>query len=593
MNNSNNNNNSLIQNVIDNSDIVQIIGEYINLEKKGNDYKGLCPFHNDSNPSLSVSPQKKVFKCFSCNASGNVISFVERIENISFKEALKKVALKSGIKVDIHESPQDIKKKKYYKIMSDACSLYEFYLNNTEEGKKALEYLHKRNITSDIIKKFHIGLSSHNDNIICKTLLEQKKYLPIDLKEVGLIDDKDGKYADLFHGRIMFPIMDSRNNIIAFSGRIYDMPSNSKYINSRENEIFKKKEVLFNYANAINDIKLKDHVYLFEGFMDVIACYRAGINNAICTMGTSLTDNQVDIISKLTNNVTLCYDGDAPGIEASKRAIKMFQRKNVNLTSIVLPDGLDPDDYINKYGKEKFLDLFNNNRISYIDYLYELSKRKLDINNPNSILNFQKEVYSLINELNNKALGNYLINKLSNDLSINKSSLENDLSKYEKSNTTITTIRKSNKAKTYEQKNYEEAEKGIIYLSFYNRDVCMKVRRKLGIDEFINSINRNILFALYDYYDLAKEMNKDDFLKSLEPLELETLNTIINTCQFYTVKCLDDFITYLKNANSYKTDVYLRNKIKSETDNEKLTKYVDEFVKNKKNLLKVKKSKKI
>lgn len=594
MNNSSNTNESLIQKVIDNSDIVEVIGEYINLEKKGNDYKGLCPFHNDSNPSLSVSPQKKVFKCFSCNAAGNVISFVQRIENISFMDALKKVANKSGIKLNLKENPHEQRRQKYYKILNDATSAYEFYLHNTNEGKKALEYLEKRHISLDVIKKFRIGLSSHNENIICKVLLEQNKYLPIDLKEVGLIDnDTNGKEVDLFHGRIMFPITDLKGNVVGFSGRVYDRESNSKYLNTKENEIFKKKEILFNYSSCVNDIKMLNHVFVFEGFMDVIACYRAGINNAIATMGTSLTENQVEIISSLTNNITLCYDGDNPGIEASKRAIKMFMKKNISLSSIVLPEGLDPDDYINKFGKEAFLDLFNNHRVSSIDYLYEIAKKKLDRSNPNSLIAFQKEVYNIIKEINNPSLNSYLLNKLSSDLAIDKSKLENDLSSYSSSKALINDIRKSNKSKeqTYERRNYEEAEKGIVYLSFYNRDVCMKVRKKLAIDEFINSINRNILFALYEYYDLSKEMDKDEFLKTLDPLELDTLNTIINTCQFYNVKCLDDFITYMKNANNYKTDLYLRKKINNETDTEKYTQFLDEFIKNKKSLIKIKKNK--
>ena len=594
MNNSSNTNESLIQKVIDNSDIVEVIGEYINLEKKGNDYKGLCPFHNDSNPSLSVSPQKKVFKCFSCNAAGNVISFVQRIENISFMDALKKVANKSGIKLNLKENPHEQRRQKYYKILNDATSAYEFYLHNTNEGKKALEYLEKRHISLDVIKKFRIGLSSHNENIICKVLLEQDKYLPIDLKEVGLIDDDtNGKEVDLFHGRIMFPITDLKGNIVGFSGRVYDRESNSKYLNTKENEIFKKKEILFNYSSCVNDIKMLNHVFVFEGFMDVIACYRAGINNAIATMGTSLTENQVEIISSLTNNITLCYDGDNPGIEASKRAIKMFMKKNISLSSIVLPEGLDPDDYINKFGKEAFLDLFNNHRVSSIDYLYEIAKKKLDRSNPNSLIAFQKEVYNIIKEINNPSLNSYLLNKLSSDLAIDKSKLENDLSSYSSSKALINDIRKSNKSKeqTYERRNYEEAEKGIVYLSFYNRDVCMKVRKKLAIDEFINSINRNILFALYEYYDLSKEMDKDEFLKTLDPLELDTLNTIINTCQFYNVKCLDDFITYMKNANNYKTDLYLRKKINNETDTEQYTQFLDEFIKIKKSLIKIKKNK--
>lgn len=619
--NSNNNyDNSLSQKVIDGSDIVSIISEYITLEKKGNDYKGLCPFHNDGNPSLSVSPSRKVFKCFSCNTAGNVITFVQKIENISFFDAMKKVAEKSGIKLDIKKSAFAERNEKYYKIMNDAVTTYEFFLKNTEEGKAALDYLYNRNITDDIIKRFRIGLSSHSDDILTKVFIDQNKYLPIDLKELSLINDDRNKYSDLFKGRIMFPITDLKGNFIAFSGRIYDKQSNSKYINSKENVLFKKKDVLYNYYNALNDIKLKDQVFIFEGFMDVIAAYRAGINNAIATMGTALTESHINIISSITKNITLCYDGDNPGIEASKKAIKLFAKKNISVSVITLPDGLDPDDYINKYGKEKLIDLFTNNKVSSYDYLYEISKRNLDRNNPNSIVFFQQQIYEIINESNNNAISSYLLNKLSEELKISVNNLEDDLHKYippvpdydesyippydgepnyedvlpvdwPYNNQNYGNNRYINKKNTNNTNNnmYLEAEKGIIYLSFYDRNTCLEVKKRLPADEFINSINRNILFALYEYYELSKEMNKEEFFKTLEQIEIETLNTIINTCTFYSLKCLDDFIESVKLSNEYKQDKRLREKINSSNNNDDYTKYLDEFIKNKKKLIKVKK----
>jgi len=641
-NNYNQNNESLSQKVIDNSDIVSIISEYIALEKKGNDYKGLCPFHNDGNPSLSVSPSRKVFKCFSCNTAGNVITFVQKIENISFLDALKKVASKSGIKLDIKKNAYAERNEKYYKIMNDSTNTYEFFLKNTDEGKKALEYLYNRNINDDIIRKFRIGLSAHEDNILTKVFIDQNKYLPIDLKELGLVSEDGNKYKDLFHGRIMFPITDLKGNIIAFSGRVYDKKSDSKYINSRENLIFKKKDVLYNYYNALNEIKLKDHVYIFEGFMDVIAAYRAGINNAIATMGTALTESHINIISSVTKNITLCYDGDNPGIEATKKAIKLFENKNISVNTITLPNGLDPDDYINKFGSESFVDLFTNKRVSSYDYLYEIAKRNLDKTKPNSIVSFQRNVYEIINGCNNKAISAYLMNKMSSDLEVTVDDLENDYKKfvpeepvyinnahntnnayninninvydipdndiynlggyndinipdivpidypYINPNNSFDNTKKINK-QNKQSDSYLEAEKGIIYLSFYNRNVCLDVKRRLPADEFISAINRNILFALYEYYDLAKEMDKEEFLKTLEPIEIETLNTIINTCTFYSIKCLDDFIESVKLSNEYKQDKRLREKMQSCTDGDEYTKYLEEFIKNKKKLIKAKK----
>ena len=517
---------------------------------------------------------------------------------------MKKIALKTGMKIDFRDNPTDTLHSKYYTIMAEATKTYEFYLNNTKEGEAALEYLRKRNITDDVIRKFRIGLSSHKENIISKTLIDEKKFLPIDLNELGLISNVNNQYQDLYHGRIMFPITDLKGNIIAFSGRIYDTESDSKYINSRENEIFKKNQVLFNYANALNDIKLKDQVFIFEGFMDVIAAYRGDINNSIATMGTALTDNQIDIISKLTSNIIICYDGDTPGINAMKRAISLFAKKNISVKAICLPEGLDPDDYLNKYGKEKFIDLFNNRQISSIDYLYNIAKRLLNPQDPNSIIVFQKEVYGIINSVKNKAIEKYLLDKLSTDINTPFNDLEDHLSKYVQSNNIIDEIRRQNDFDYYpndfskkpERKEYnkpkkniyEEAEKGVIYLSFYDRKACLEVKKRLNADDYINRINRNILYSLYDYYDLAKEMNRDEFIKLLKPIEIDSLNGIINTCCFYSIECLNDFLNYLGKSNAYKEDLYLRKKIEENGPNDSAN-YIHELAKNKKKLIKIKK----
>lgn len=586
----NNDINALSQKVINESDIVKIISEYIPLEKKGNDYKGICPFHNDSNPSLSVSPVKKLFKCFSCNTAGNVISFVSKIENISYFEALKKVANMSNIKLDIKEDPNLAKRNKYFQILNDASKFYEFYLNNTVEGEEALEYLHNRNLNDDVIKRFKIGLSSQNSDVICKTFLETDKYLPLDLIETALVTKEDNKYHDIFHGRIMFPITDLKGNICGFSGRIYNKKSNSKYINTKESEIFKKKEILYNYHEAFNDIKKLDHVYIFEGFMDVIACYRANINNAIATMGTSLTINQIEIITKITKNITLCYDGDDAGINATKRAIGLFLKKGINCNVVTLPAGLDPDDYINKYGKDEFTKLMNNH-VNFVDYLYYIAKRKLNENDPQSMIVFQNEISSIVNSLNNPSIKKYLIDKISIDLNIKDFNFTNANNLVTNDNQPKSTPNLVNKPKRNIQiKNYEEAERGIIYLSFYSKEACMKVQKRIGFDNFYNRINRDILLELYNYYELSKTMNKNEFFKLLNDLQIEQLNTIINTCHFYNINCLDDFIEYVLKSDQIKLDINLRNKIKMKIENN--SDYQQELmglVDNKKKLIKIKK----
>ncbi len=211
---------STIDKVLEKADIVEVIGEYVKLEKKGSDYKGLCPFHNDSNPSFSVSPNKKVYKCFSCNEAGNVVKFVQKYRNVSFLEAIKILGDKYNIPVDLKDNSYNENLRKYYTIMFEVTNAYEFYLKNTKEGVVALEYLHNRHLTDDIIRQFQIGLSGEKENIVCKTMIDSNKYTPLDLKEINLIDNRDNQYYDLFHGRIMFPIKNLNGNVVGFSGRL-------------------------------------------------------------------------------------------------------------------------------------------------------------------------------------------------------------------------------------------------------------------------------------------------------------------------------------------------------------------------------------
>lgn len=612
-----NNSNDNIQKILDAADIVQIISEYVPLEKKGNDFKGLCPFHNDSNPSLSVSPSKKVFKCFSCNTAGNVIQFVQKIENISFVEAMKKVASKSGITLNLKENPNEVRNRKYYEIMDKVSQAYEFYLKNTTEGEKALAYLNKRNINDDVIKRFRIGLSSHETNLICKSLVETNQVLPIDLQEVNIIgqNKSDNHYYDLFRGRIMFPLKDLNGHIVGFSGRIYDMESNAKYMNSPENIIFKKSNILYNYSEAFNDIKLKNHVIIFEGFMDVIAAYKAGVNNTLATMGTALTEEQIKIILKLTNNITLCYDGDGPGIEASKRAIKLFAKYGVTVKNVMLPDGLDPDDYLNKYGNEATYDLLVNKNVSCVDYLYNIEKKKLDLNNPVSITNFEKGVNDLINYFKSAALKNYLFKLMSKDLGVEIADIQNDFDnlakvpnqnkpkvEYKEDIYDIPPIEsgypsddipiydeipldnfdeipeniddiyikdiKPASVKNYNKERFENAEKKLIRLSYYDRETCQLIEKKLGRDNFVDKINRNILYQLYEHYNLHETMNKEEFFKKLGPLELDRINSIINTADVFKKECIDDYIGIVKLAKYEKAASDIKEQFSTGNGNE-------------------------
>ncbi len=574
-----------IDKVLEKADIVEVISEYVKLEKKGNDYKGICPFHNDTNPSFSVSPSKKVYKCFSCNEAGGVIKFVEKIRNVSFLEAVKILGDKYNIAVDLKGNEYSENLKKYYNIMQEATKAYEFYLKNTKEGEAALEYLHNRNLNDEIIKRFQIGLSSSKDNIICKTLIESEMFLPLDLKEVNLIGDDAGRYYDLFRERVMFPIKNLNGNIVAFSGRLYK-DGKPKYINSSESIIFKKGQILYNYFESQNEIKLQNNVFVFEGFMDVIAAYRCGINNAVATMGTALTNEQINALKKLTNNVVLCYDGDEPGIEATKRAIRLFINANMNVKVVLMPDGLDPDEFINKYGNEGLNSFLKTKALSSVEYLYEVEKRKLNINDSNSIISFQNNVYTFLKFFNSKSLESIVLDRMAKDLNLNKEDLKVDLDKKEEQ-IIVNVPKKVTSLQSNKKNKYILAEKGLIYLGYYRKDDCDEINYLLGFNgTFTKKSHRNILLKLYNYYSFSDVMDPNVFYKDLEQDEIYDLEEIINSFNPFAVPLIKDLVNIVI---EYSNEIAIQNIKKKLNEEEQLAdKDLEALVRNKKGTIRFK-----
>ncbi|MDD4212848.1 MAG: DNA primase [Bacilli bacterium] len=417
----------LIHEVQEKADIVNIISRYIKLEKKGAGYVGLCPFHDDKNPSLSVSPSKKIYKCFSCNASGNVITFVEQYKKIPFMEALREVASTVNIPVAITKAEQEVKKnQKYYDVMIAAQNFYHFYLKNTEEGQLASEYCHSRHLDPDIIERFGIGCSPKEVDLLFKTL-EKQNILPIDMAEVGLVR-LSNQYFDMFRNRVMFPITDLNGRIVGFSGRKYEKSSNEpKYINTNDTILFKKGQILYNYHEAFDAIKKADSVILFEGFMDVIASFRAGIYHTVASMGTALTRDQIKAMKRLTSNITICYDGDEPGIEATVRAIHMLAPEDIAMKVVSMPEGLDPDEYLNRYGASKLQDVLLNQTMSGVEFLYEQALKHFIPGNIESMERFKAEVFHALQVFPSLMVRDIYLRKMASLLGVSLDVLSHDM----------------------------------------------------------------------------------------------------------------------------------------------------------------------
>ena len=406
-----------IKQIIDATDIVALVSSYnIKLEKQGKNYKGLCPFHHEDTPSFLVSVEKKLAHCFGCGGGGDPIKFIMQIEGIGFQEAVAKLAEFNGMEYKGNFQKKEDPNKKYYEILNLAVNFYKANYEKTEYGLEARDYLLKRGLNDEVIKDFNIGLAPKQIDTLYK-VLKESNYLELDMIDSGLINSDEKSYHDFFVSRIMFPIYNEAGNPIGFSGRIFNNTDKNqpKYVNSKESMVYHKGDVLFNIQNAKGEIMRKKRVILHEGQMDVIAAYRSGFKEAICTMGTALTITQARLLSKYTNNAIICYDGDNAGIKASKKAIKIFEQTGFNVRLVLLPQGMDPDEYVLKYGVEEYQKYFESHIIDALEYQYVTAFLNKNLNDNIVFKDVCEEIFSLlINEKSQSIIESYL-NRLSKD----------------------------------------------------------------------------------------------------------------------------------------------------------------------------------
>ena len=401
------------------NDIVDVISSYIPLSPKGKNYFGVCPFHDDSNPSMSVSSDKQIYKCFSCSASGNVFDFIQNYENVTFPEAVNILAQRVGIELNIktYSNTQDDKFKKEYEIMELTNKIY---INNLKSniGLQAKNYLAKRGITEEVIDEFGIGLAE-DDGSILKNIFEKKEYQLSTCVNIGLLNDNG---YDVFQRRIVFPLWNTEGKVVGFSGRIFRDEETSKYINSRETKIFKKGQLLYNYHNAKKHVKIEKYVIIVEGFMDAIRLSVSGHKNVVALMGTSMTLEQVELIKKLRTKVKLCLDNDNAGHMAAITNGKLLLDNKVDVEVITMSDFKDPDEYIVNKGKEAFDNLIASS-ISYYKFYINFLKKNKDFKDPSDVSKYINEVINLVRGIDDSILREIILSDLSNDFNINMETL--------------------------------------------------------------------------------------------------------------------------------------------------------------------------
>ena len=415
--------------------IADFIGQYVQLKKAGKNLFGLCPFHEERTPSFSVNEQKQIFHCFSCGRGGNVFSFIMDLENLTFPEAVVKLADLGHIDLPASytaqsqpAAPKDQQQADLLKLYSDSAKMYQHILVNTELGEPALKYLHERGLDDETIKTFGIGYAPANQLLLDFFKEHQTDYQL--LRQSGLfIENQAGDLRDRFVDRVLFPIKDASGRVIAFSGRILKKsPNEPKYLNSPDTKLFNKRSVLFNFDLARVPIRQQKSVVLFEGFMDVIAAYRSGIQNGVASMGTSLTDEQIYMLERVTDTLYVCYDSDMPGQKATDRALKLLGgNSRLNLGVIQMPDGMDPDEYLRAQGQEKFVQVFEDGKQTPTAFEMQYLKHDLNLQNTPDQLTYLQAVLQQLAQLSSSVEQDLYLNQLVAEFDLDKDDLKQQL----------------------------------------------------------------------------------------------------------------------------------------------------------------------
>ena len=480
------------------ANIVDIIRDYVPLTQRGKNYFGICPFHDDHNPSMSVSPEKGVYKCFVCGNAGNVFNFV------------------IGVSIDISTSKKEnTKKSPLYDIYNIA---YKFYQNNlnTVYGKDAKKYLLNRKIDEDVIKNFNIGLSL-SDSELCNAL-KAKGFKDDDIVSSGVAVQNGNNIYDIYKNRIMFPLYDLEGNVVGFSGRIYNQKSESKYINTKETEIFKKGELLYNYHIAKKEARKEKNIIVVEGFMDVIRLSTIGIVNVVATMGTAVTKYQLNLIQKLAPNITLMFDGDKAGEKATNAFIELANGNDSNIKVVRLEDNLDPDEYILTKGKDKMIYNLSHAQSVY-DYKLSSYKENIDFNDSKEVSNYINVMIKEFEKIDDDIVREIEIKKL----------------KDSEKKVIIT-----HKPKNIKINKYEKASKYILYRMINDNNMILYYFNNLSY--LPNDTERKLASEIVLFYKKFNSFNLSDFIIYLEDKK-ELINLVVDISDLkYTEDELNDNI---------------------------------------------------
>lgn len=571
---------SIINEIKDKTDILDLVSEYVKLEKRGRNYIGLCPFHDEKTPSFTVSEDKQICHCFGCKKGGNVFQFTQEIKDISFVEAVKELGDRVNVAVDIEATQSnsnvqiasdDLQMIEMHELIQE---FYYYALTKTVEGEQALTYLLERGFTDALIKERGIGFAPDSSHF-CHDFLQKKGY-DIELAyEAGLLsrNEENFSYYDRFRNRIMFPLKNAQGRIVGYSGRTYT-GQEPKYLNSPETPIFQKRKLLYNLDKVRKSIRKLDEIVLLEGFMDVIKSDTAGLKNVVATMGTQLSDEHITFIRKLTSNITLMFDGDFAGSEATLKTGQHLLQQGLNVFVIQLPSGMDPDEYIGKYGNDAFTAFVKNDKKSFAHYKVSILKDEI-AHNDLSYERYLKELSHDISFMKSSILQQKAINDVAPFFNVSPEQLANEIQFNQAP------------ANYYPEDEYggyiepepigmaqfdnlsrqEKAERAFLKHLMRDKDTFLNYYESVDKDNFTNQHFKYVFEVLHDFYAENDQYNISDAVQYVNSNELR--ETLISLEQYslndepYENE-IDDYVNVI-NENGQETIESLNHKLREAT----------------------------
>lgn len=550
----------IINEVKNNVNILDVTSQFVDLQKRGRNYFGYCPFHEERTPSFTVNEEKQIFHCFSCGRGGNVFRFMEEIEGYSFPQAVQKVAEAGNVSVSFDWSALDDGKQtanyssaqnRLIQLHEELRQFYHYLLMNTENGHQGLTYLYDRGLSKETLDVYQIGIAPEDGRLAAQHLLN-KEFTIEELQLSGIFVGDQDRLKDRFAGRVMFPLRNPQGKTVGFSGRIlpgsnhYEShPDAAKYLNSPETEIFEKNTFLFNLDLAQNEARRAKELVLFEGFMDVIASHNEGVGNGVASMGTSLTNNQIKAIERTSKQVLIAYDGDKPGQKATLRAINLIQNQSsrLKLNVLAFEQNLDPDEFIQKYGGERYVNFVLNKRLSPIHFMRNYYRQEFSLETDNGKIQFINVMLEAIAKIQQAIDRDIYVGEIAEDTGVSKDTLLHQLESHspkkqshqpyqaddngnQKSFPTNTNFQPSIPATTSKKKSQlEKSELLLLYRLLYNSETWLLIANR---DFHFHSSGVETVFMLLSDYrennqNIDGEIDPGDFLQALSGAEEQRL----------------------------------------------------------------------